>query len=449
MNRLATVLVLLTACAPEGQGLTPPERTDALASDEVSPEVVEEAPTPQPQPGPALKPIAPADPPTVRVFAWGECRYPSIQILGDELFTVHHEFHQGSGYPAFDPIIQRIGPDGTVAQDLRYELSWAQPFEGEALRFPPRRLVQFAGRSPDDLFAIVDYAFRDIDGVRIASRKNGSWTMIRMLGPNAVWGGVWPWADGSTLALVDAWKRNGTYETRLPVIRGSGKGPSLDILRSKPGCKRVSLRAVDVSEQGPVTALAKCDQWWLARWSPDDLDGTLTALGDGIEGGEFELDPDGNGYVSLYGVGLYRLQDGALTKLEGAGTWVKDLAVDANGSVWLLSGGSVFRQNENGWEKESIEKVKTLSGIEGSSPLVVDSMGDLHARTDDGAWHPIALEQPDPKGTRVEVLQAEAAGMGDVWVAGKYSRYTKGRKVQRKFGVLYAGRGDGDATVCR
>ena len=310
-------------------------------------------------------------------------------------------------------------------------------------------MVQFGGRWPDDLFAIVDYAYRDIDGVRIAARKNGKWTMIRMLGPNSVWGGVWPWANGSTLALVDAWKRNGTYETRLPVVRGAGKGPSLDDLRSKPGCKDVSFRAIDVSEQGPVTALAKCDDWWLARWSPDDLQGSATALGGDIDGGEFELDADGNGYVSLYGVGVHRLEDGGLTKLEGADARAKDLAVDANGALWVASGGRVLRQSEDGWVQESIEQVTTLSGVAGSSPLVVDSAGDLHGRTEDGAWHPIALAQPDPKGTRVEVLQAEAAGMGDVWVAGKYSRYRKGRKVLRKFGVLYGGRGDGETVVCR
>ncbi len=449
MNRLAPLLVLLTACAPEAEAPKPPEPSHVTALPEASPGVVNETPETVSKPEPSFKPIAPADPPKVRVFAWGECRYPSIQILDGELFTVRHEFHQGSGYPAFDPIIQRIGPDGRVVEDLRYELSWAQPFEGETLRFPPRRLIQFAGRVPDDLFAIVDYSFREIDGVRLASRKDGKWTMIRMLGPNSVWGGVWPWADGSTLALVDAWKRNGTYETRMPVIRGPGKGPSLEGLRSKPGCKDVNLRAVDVSEQGPVTALAKCDQWWLARWSPEDLQGSATPLGKDIRGGEFELDTDGNGYVSLYGVGLHRLQDGALTKLESPGVSAKDLAVDANGALWFSYASSVFRQSEDRWEKESVEKVVTLSGIEGSSPLVVDSLGDVHARTDDGAWHAITLQQPDPEGTRVDALQAEAAGMGDVWIAGKYTRYMKGRKMQRKFGVLYGGRGDGDAIVCK
>lgn len=449
MNRLATLLVLLTACAPESEGPEPPERTDAPASADATAVVVDPTPARTAEAPRVLKPIAPAEPPTVRVFAWGECRDPSFQMLDGELFTVHHAYHKGSGHPAYDAIIQRIGPDGRVVEDLRYELEMTQPFEGETLRFAPRRLVQFGGRWPDDLFAIVDYAYREIDGVRLATRKNGKWTMVRMLGPNSVWGRIWPWANGSTLALVDAWKRNGTYETRLPVIRGAGKGPSLDRLRSKPGCEDVSLRAIDVSEQGPVTALAKCDQWWLARWTPDDLDGSATALDGDIDGGELRLDADGNGYVSLYGVGLHRLEGGSLTKIEGTGPRTRHVAVDANGALWALSGGRVIRQSENGWITESIEDVTSLAGVARSSPLVGNSLGELHGRTEDGAWHPIALEQPDPKGTRVKVVEAGAAGMGDVWVAAEYSRYWKGRKVLRKFGVLYGGRVTGEAIVCR
>lgn len=442
-----TLLSLVAACATETSPSVDPPAAEPNAAVAQKPDAVETEPGPEPEPEPAaapeLKPIAPEVAPKVSPMVWGECRRPGVTTIDDQVFA-HYMVYNQKRSGGYDGVIHRMGADGSIAEELRYDVApQVRLEEGHKFRPPPQRLRQLGGRWPDELFAVVDYSARDYEGSRIARWKDGAWDVVKLFGHDAQWAAVWPWHEGSTLALLRQWK-NGNQHPRMAVVRGAGKGPSLKLLRRKAGCdpEQLDFTDIHVSPAGPIWGLVQCKGTWMVGWTPEDREGRLVSLSKQRSQGELELDDNGNGYIGLHGGnsgGLYTWKDGVATQTEAPGNAPRDLAIDANGALWLTDQGKVYRQGNDGWQDE-IGDVASLSGVEGSSPIVHLRDKGLQARIADGTWHPMELSQPDPKGEELEVLDVVVPASGDVWVAAKYRRYFKGKKVLRKFGAIYTQR---------
>jgi len=102
-----------------------------------------------------------------------------------------------------------------------------------------------------------------------------------------------------------------------------------------------------------------------------------------VEGGavRIDVDPSGNPWIVNDRHELYRYRDGIWQHLPGE---ARDVGIGANGAVWVVSGGGVYRWNGIGWDRTSGSATRIDVGPSGQ-PWVVDSTNDIY-RLDDGRW---------------------------------------------------------------
>lgn len=446
------LLGLVAACANETVEHAQPARL--AQPDRPAPEQARDAqpPTQPPTPAPTPKQIAPTHSPELRVLEWGECADPAVDVVGEQVFA-RHMVRSKKNADGYDAVIRRMGRDGSVVQELRFDVTpMVRLSKTQNFRPAPQHVRKLGGRWPDGLFALVHYSHRNYEATRIARWSGEAWDVSNLLGHSAQWSAIWPWHDGTTLGLLRK-LNNGRNRLRMAVVEGPGKGPLLTAVKRKKGCNTENLEFADihVSEAGPVWGLVACESTWMVGWTPEDREGVIVLLSDHATSGELDLDEKGNGFIGLDGGeagGLYRWRDGTATRMESPGDAPHNLTRDANGAVWLVEEHTVYRQHAGGWQSE-ISGATQLGGVGGSSPIVELLGGDLRARTSDGTWHVVDLPQPDPKGSRPDPVDIVVPESGDVWVTAKYRRQSKGKNVQRKFGVIYTQRSVGTSMKCK
>ena len=94
-----------------------------------------------------------------------------------------------------------------------------------------------------------------------------------------------------------------------------------------------------------------------------------------------DVDPSGNPWIVNDRHELYRYRNGTWQHLPGE---ARDVGIGANGAVWVVSGGGVFRWNGITWDRTSGSATRIDAGPSGQ-PWVVDSTNDIY-RLDDGRW---------------------------------------------------------------
>ncbi len=433
MKRI-TILVFLSACTPE---LTTPAPAPSAPGDGLAPAA---APAPEvgaavvetPAADPTPQPMGLAEPPTLKMSLFGECKNPGIDIVDDEVFVHHREY------------VHRMGPDGTPAQTLPFGLRFPA---SDSYRPLPTSFRQVGGRWPDQFYAVADYSHRDFDGVKLARWQDGKWTFANVFGRAWDYTAVWPWQNASILTLASTWTDAGNSGPRFGIVRGAGKGPITKGAMRKAECEGYEFEVVHVSPTGPVTAIISCTNTLLARWEPDDREGTSVRLNDGPGGNiEMALDQRGDGYIALEAKPdiLFRWKDGTLSEqpLPKLGH-VTALALSPAGEPWMVAGGTLHRHEDGTWQQEELPgdaAVTSLAGVSVSAPWAIRNDKTLWARLADGTWTAIDIPPVGPKRTDPIPVSVTVRKPGDAWLIAKYRKLWRGKKTMRQVRAIYTER---------
>lgn len=447
MKRLTIALTIVGGCTSDvrgsGSGDAAPAESPPVPTVEVAPGVHPEPAQPAPtKPRPIPGPMGVAKPPQLALALFGECRFPDVHVVGDEVFVQH----RGS--------VHRMGPDGTPAETFPFELRYKDP-EIEGFEPAATRFHEVGGRWPDQLYAVADYGMRDYQARKLARWNGSEWAFANVLGRRWTYNAVWPWHDNSILTLAHHWYDD---SLRLGVVRGAGKGPKLKLLMRKAGCLDLDHRLdqVHVAPDGPVTAIASCKRTVLARWEPGDRDGTTHSLaGNRSDDIYLGLDDSGNGYIHVDAdrSSLFRIVDGEVTKqplpsLEP----VTALAVSPANDPWIVADGVVQRREGEEWHVEELpgdEKVVALAGVAVSAPWLTRKDGTAWARLANETWSTVDLPEVGPERTDSVPVRIVVAGAGDAWVVAKYRKLRNGRKTMTQVRAVYTERNVDSPHECK
>ena len=415
--KYALPLALLVACDnPEAPPRVPATPAVTTTPDAPTPEVVVVAATPV---------VTPQPPTRLHVAFEGRCGGLGSSIIGDQMFVHYREV-----YPNARTVIARLGPDARPAErvqpprnDLEYDLT---AIEG------------MAGRWPNQLYARIGTGERGGYTNSYIRFEGTAWTHVEPFARGDAVLQLYPWHSGSILA-VGAGEDSAT---RLAVIRGAPKAPKQDAVRAALGGCVARMRDVAVLESGPLVGLWSCFEndtgLVAARFTPDDLKGTIHALLGPTESAAGHLAHDGKDtvYVAVDPVG--KSGAGRLF-VSTAAAWVeqpappsggiRDLDVHPDGALWLLQDSAVTRRSGDAWvpEDPGLAQIIRLVGVDRGRPWAYgtdagDAKTKIARRADDGRWERIELPHsalfPD------QALEPWTFGVdagGDLWIDASYS----------------------------
>jgi len=176
-------------------------------------------------------------------------------------------------------------------------------------------------------------------------------------------------------------------------------------LTEQPAWQRMPGEATDIGigAEGSVWVVGSDErdggfgiyQWTGSNW--------IRAAGAAVR---IDIDPSGNPWIVNDRHELYRYRDGIWQHLPGE---ARDVGIGANGAVWVVSGGGVFRWNGISWDRTSGSATRIDVSPSGQ-PWVVDSTGDVY-RLDNGHWSRL------PGAARDIGIGAD----GSVWLIGTSS----------------------------
>lgn len=447
-----SLALVLAACAGDPSSTQPePPATSAAASATASPPAASPPAASPPAASPPAEPEPPpppanAEPATLRLTAYGRCKYMGVSVV-DGHSLLHYRWGDERGF------VHRMDEHGRIAQTLPFDEGWRQ---GPEVRWVEHyfSIDKVAGRWPDQLVLLAGIDYRETEIGHLWRRVGDGWTRVETLDAAMVYEDVWPWHDGSILAWAYPDASAPRLDHRLAVVRGAGKGPSLALLRKRSRCERYdfALRDVQVGDDGRVTALATCGGTWIATWTPDDLEGKVERLTSAEDAPSLRLDARGQGYV---------LVDGSLQAWDGTsatpvpapgGRKVSRVFVGRDGEAWILQGSTLSRRAGDGWEPVPApdgSPVTYVAGLEHGTPWLLHDDGTVSMQTADGAFHAVPLPPtPDlhkvPRATTLRVV-----GPGDAWIEGTYFKMNKGSKhVGKPFWAAFTTRDSPTAFEC-
>ncbi|MCX4247384.1 hypothetical protein [Paraliomyxa miuraensis] len=441
---LTLALLLATACTPEATSTpNPPESAPSLAASEPTPasapapasEAAPE-PAPAPEPEPAPEPVAPnAEPASLRLAFHGKCDYIDVSTVDDQTF-VHYRSNNKDH-------LLRLGASGELIEPIPvgFEDQWHDAID-HAL-----------GRWPDQLLVMIESDARDGTWRWLYRQTAEGWKQIKTLGEDTNYHDAWPWIDGSILAHVETGMDEGR-RSRLAVVRGEGKGPSLAKVQRAGKCEPYELYIADVAvlADGTVMASVDCNDAWVATWRPGDREGTVKRFsGDDYYTFHFRLDDQGRGFV-LSGTDLLRWSDGDVTAVEppkGRGQPEFDAR---NGVAWVVRGDQLWRHGEAGWEAIPTpegRRIGSVAGLEHGTPWLRFRDDTVAMQTTDGMWHDVPLPPAPESEQSPKVVRLDVIAPGDAWIASKYVGQRKGAKSRgTKLRALYTTRAGATPQVC-
>lgn len=424
MRRCQPVLSFMFVSACTGVAHPPPAPAPAPTD---APAPIAATPTPEPTlPAPATPAPIPATPPRLAVAFEGRCDDLGTSVIDDQV-VLHH--------------VVRNDRPGDFGEHLALIRLDAQGLPAEPLPEPPANtasaevslsgVTRLYGRWPDQVYAAISVGSRgDYDTGYI--RFDGKvWSGVHPFGPDDRVNGVLRWHDRSIVAVACG----GECSTmKLPVIRGTPKGPHVDKLRAAlAGCDEHTLVEVAAIESGDLVAVGRCggsgDAGLVAaRWQPDNLAGEVKRLapaGFALTRTRIAHDGRQDFWIAVASPGgelLFHSAPGRWDEVAGPpGKGFADLAVDPRGVAWFLRPDGLWRRDGATWvtEEVGVTAMFDLLGVEQDTPWV---RGDTFARGGGGGWQ--RLDMP-PSGffpdRRLEITDVEVDRAGDLWLDAQFT----------------------------